>query len=436
MSKILCIEGQELSPSLRAALIKTLRTCDEATVLPQATHSAATGVYKNIAFRLDANEPDAPLSVFSPAWFSGVSAVEVTGTVASRIVNDPSARAKAMQALRFAIPSETFDPDLTVGPELDGDATDCDKDRWECGFDSSACFCGLFAATHSRAPTPTAVGQNRSHERVYLVVKAGAGLAAATFHARLLASLKQHKSLHDCLEAAGSSPGPAALRRVARAGSRNRARILKLAGEALGLEVDSAPDQSSKGAYRLATCCVDVSSNTIRRLDEKGINKYQVSLACDAVASKGLVSLSNLADGVVMFLSSTGDTNFVLRNEAWSTLPLSTPRLKSDKDVLEKVCAAHRADRARRVRIGAHEDDAFLRDKFTWRNREFGGADEPDFEPLALWGSHATESFFSSYARELGVAACQVVKLLPAAVCVAGLEGGQIRAALRTVRGA
>ena len=174
-----------------------------------------------MTFRLDASEPDVPLVPLSPNWFSGVSAVEVTSPEASKIVNDPQARAKALQALRIAIPSETYDPELSVGPELDGDDADCDKGQWcelftrtaqtwpmfclrlrllvsrECGFDSSVCFCGLFCASHSCAPSPTAIGQNRPHEKIYLVCKAGAGLAASTFHARLLASLKQKKSLHE-----------------------------------------------------------------------------------------------------------------------------------------------------------------------------------------------------------------------------------------------
>ena len=46
-------------------------------------------------------------------------------------------------------------------------------------------------------------------------------------------ALKKGQTLEECLEK-GGSPGPAALRRVSMAGSRNRARILELAGKALG----------------------------------------------------------------------------------------------------------------------------------------------------------------------------------------------------------
>ena len=78
---------------------------------------------------------------------------------------------------------------------------------------------------------------DRVHQTSYLVCKAGAGVAGATFHMRLVAALKKGMTLEDCLEK-GTEPGPAALRRVSMAGSRNRARILELAAKALGFPDD------------------------------------------------------------------------------------------------------------------------------------------------------------------------------------------------------
>ena len=80
----------------------------------------------------------------------------------------------------------------------------------------------------------------------------------------------------------------------------------------------------------------------------------------------------------------------------------------------------------------AHLDHDFLRDRFTWKNRQFAKTDV-DIEPLPLWGSHDTESFFARFARELGVARCQVVRLRPVSVCVAGIESGKLRAAQRSI---
>ena len=72
----------------------------------------------------------------------------------------------------------------------------------------------------------------------------------------------------------------------------------------------------------------------------------------------------------------------------------------------------------------ANLDHAFIRDRFTWRNRQFSSSDA-NIEPLALWGSHDKECFFAKFARELGVSKCQVVRLWPMCVCVAGVEAAR-----------
>ena len=59
----------------------------------------------------------------------------------------------------------------------------------------------------------------------------------------------------------------------------------------------------------------------------------------------------------------------------------------------------------------------------------------PDLEPCALWGNYHHEDWLSRFARELGVATCQVVRLRPAAVCLAGIDVGKLRAALRNIVG-
>ena len=56
-----------------------------------------------------------------------------------------------------------------------------------------------------------------------------------------------------------------------------------------------------------------------------------------------------------------------------------------------------------------------------------------DIEPLALWGAYDKEDYLSRFARELGVAQCQVVRLRPTAVCLAGVDSGKLRAALRNI---
>ena len=278
-------------------------------------------------------------------------------------------------------------------------------------------------------------GRDRCHSTSYLVVKAGAGQAACQFHSRFMTALKQGHSLADIFaEGTGTTGLAAGLRRVTRAGSRNRSRILMLASEALGAPmIDSVPDQSSCGRYRAAVTSVDVGVNVLRKVDERKESKqYQYSTGVDATVSQGLLAMSNLSDGVVLFLSENGDVRQALRNEAHSSLPFSSPRLVSDRDLAAAVVKEYKA--AARHGGPANVDHAFIRDRFTWKNRQFAPTDA-DIEPLALWGSHDKECFFAKFARELGVAKCQVVRLRPMCVCVAGVEGGKLRAALRSMKG-
>lgn len=286
------------------------------------------------------------------------------------------------------------------------------------------------------APDPTLKGMNRAHQRAYLVCKAGGGLAASTFHSRFVAALKRGATLEDCLEK--GDPGPAALRRVSMAGSRNRARILMMAAEALGMPlVDSVPDQSSRGRYRGAVTHVDVVVNAIRKLEDTHATAsrmlYQYTTAVDAGVSQGLMSMSNAADGVVLLLSSNGEVRQTLRNEAGNALPYSTLRLRSDRDLLSHVAKEYKAAR-KEGRDDAHPDHEFLQDHFTWKNRVFGAStDVPKIEPLSLWGSYHSEEFLAKFSRPLGVAQCQAVRLRPAAVCVAGVDAGKLRAAVRNI---
>ena len=143
--------------------------------------------------------------------------------------------------------------------------------------------------------------------------------------------------------------------------------------------------------------------------------------------------MSNIADGVVLMLSCNGEVRQTLRNEAYCALPYSSMRLLSDRDLIARVVKEHKEAR----RCGdeaAHPDHDFVRDRFTWKNRTFDRLeDAPDIEPLALWGNYEHEDFLAKFARELGVATCQVVRLRPAAVCLAGVEAGKLRAAVRNI---
>ena len=431
MARIFAVD--DVPKALRDSLGKALRPEDEAVLLPSADLDATSGKYENVVFRLDATEKDVPQTVFSPAWGAGVSAIKVSGAWVDRILADPEHRQTCLAKLRDVIQSQTADSSVNVGPHVDGDENDCDVVEWIAGFDGPACFVGLYSAEHSCAPAQTLRGRNRCHSTSFLVVKAGAGQAADQFHARFMAALKTGGSLSEVFAPTGPGSLSASLRRVTRAGSRNRSRILMLACDALGAPmVDSVPDQSSRGQYRAAVTAVDVGVNVLRKVDDrKESRQYQYCTGVDAAVSQGLLTMSNLADGVVLFLSENGDVRQTLRNEAHSSLPFSSPRLVSDRDLIATVVKEYKA--AAKQGGEANLDHAFIRDRFTWRNRQSSSSDA-DIEPLALWGSHDRESFFAKFARELGVSKCQVVRLRPMCVCVAGVEGGKLRAALRSMK--
>ena len=432
MARIFAID--DVPKVLKDSLVKLLRPEDEAVLLPSADLDATSGKYENIVFRFDAIAKDVPTSAFSPAWGAGVSAIKVSGAWVDKLLSDQEHRQVCLARLRGVIESETADPDTVVGPHLDGDENDRDTSEWTAGFDGPACFVGLYSAEHSCAPDACLRGRDRCHSTNFLVVKAGAGQAACQFHSRFMTALKQGHSLAEIFSQSGTGGGLAAsLRRVTRAGSRNRSRILMLASEALGETMtDSVPDQSSCGRYRAAVTAVDVSVNVLRKVDDrKDANLYQYSTGVDAAVSQGLLSMSNLSDGVVLFLSENGDVRQNLRNEAHSSMPFSSPRLVSDRDLISTVVKDYKA--VAKKGLHANIDHAFIRDRFTWKNRKFSETDV-DIEPLALWGSHDREKFFAKFARELGVSKCQVVRLRPMCVCVAGVEGGKLRAALRSMK--
>ena len=143
--------------------------------------------------------------------------------------------------------------------------------------------------------------------------------------------------------------------------------------------------------------------------------------------------MSNVADGILLMLSDTGDVQVTLRNEGWSTIPFSSRRLVSDNDLLKTVVGEHK--QAIKHSDWAHPDHNFVKERFAWKNRTFASGSEAsvDLEPLCLWGSHDQEDFVSKFSRELGIAACQLVRLRPAIVCLAGMEAGKLRAALRNI---
>lgn len=420
MARLLTIDS--CTVALRNALLASLRPEDEGLLLPQASQSIESGVFKNCVFRLAGDVPNVNAAVFSPDWFSGVSLIQLKdGDVANLegILGNEDARKDALAKLVKAIPSELYDPNLQVGPSLDCDDVERDIEgtSWEFGLDGPASFVGIFSAEHSRPPEVGKVGMSRVHREYFLVCRAGAGVAASTFHARFLAETSKGLPL-DAIFCEGGPLGAQALRRVSAASVRNRHRTLLAAKEALGLtNVESVGDQASRNRYRGAVVDVDVVVNSLRRLEDVSKSTWQFCCGLDGGASKGILSMSNAADGVVLFLHAmSGDKRITLKNETWGSIPFCTKRLIGSRDLVAML-----------KQQGGHPDASWLTRRFGWKNRELKSF-QSDVVPFSLWGSHDTEAFTKTFSRELGIAELKAVRLRPELVCIAGVESGKLRA--------
>lgn len=428
MARLLGLE--DIPPALRSALQQTLRVSDEAIVLPNAARSPESGAFQNAVVRLSGVDAELQPSIFSPNWFAGVSVVKVDEEAAEALLRNPAKRAAAMKKLADKIPSEMHSSDVTVGPELDGDETDRDINGWVAGFDSGSCCVGLYSARHSRGPATGSVGMNRSYAEFYLVCKAGGGVAAQTFHSRLEASLNAGRSLDECFKE-GASPGAQALRRVSLAASRNRKRILAEAAAIFELHmVDTISDNAAapSAPHRGAVTTIDVTYNALRRVEGAQRSTWQYTAGCvDTTLSSGLMTSSNLGEGFVAFTDTMDAFRLSVRNEAYNSIPFVTPRLSTTRDIALKAAAAHKKGGE------GHPDAQFVKDTFVWKPKDLGvGA--PLIEPPALWGSHDSERFLASWARELGVATCKVVRMAPELVCVSAMDPGKLRAAVKSVQ--
>lgn len=409
----------EIDSALRHALQTELRLVDEAIVLPSASRSVESGAFKNVLISLSGSENGLDPAVLSEKWFDGLSLIKLPTSAVEHLFQN---RKQALKKLTDAIPSELAD-DVTIGPDLLGDEEGRDLKKWEAGFSSPSDYAGIFSSSHSQAPQNGLTGMHRNHQAYYLVCKAGGGISAATFDARLRAALKDGATLDEALSEEGS-PGAPALRRVSVAAARNRARILAMAANALGLQVhvDTISDgrSSADSCAREAIVGASVVTNSLRRSDD---GNYIYSSGCvDAQLSSGLATLSNPADGLTVFLTDEGGLRTNVKNDASSTLPFTTPRLLSSNQAAS-CCAKD-------VKNG-HPDEEWITTRFGWRQKELKNMTNKNLVPLSFWGSYDTSSWIATYGRELGVSRLANVKLTPECVAVSATEPAKLRAVLK-----
>jgi hypothetical protein len=387
MARVLALH--DVSNTVSKALASSLRPVDEAILLPQAHKSDESGLFKNVLFKLDGTAPDLNPNLLSPNMFTGVSAIRVPVELATRLLEDPSARQTALLKMAQTVPSETTNSDLQVGPELDGDEYDRDVKSWTAGFDGPACCVGLYSAQELRAPEEGALGMNRVHDAYYLVCKAGGGVATQTFYSRLVTSLRKHESLDACLLSSGGSPGPSALRRASAAAERNRHRILVLAAKAIGYDaLDTVSDNAGPvdTQYRVAIPIINVSFNTLVRCDgdgNRGVWLY-TSGCVDTLANLGVILSSNATDGFVAFTDRSGKFKVPIRNQALNCVPFCSERVASNRDAVIKAARIHAGSGC----STRHPDHEWVYKRFLWTDSGDPSGSDPTFEPPCLWGAN------------------------------------------------
>lgn len=427
---MVCIHSvEEIPTKLQNALSETLRSCDKAVVLPQAQRSPESGVFKNTVFTLNGTETNVPVSLFSENWGTGISAIRLPHSEVVDLLRKDDFKKNAFEQLSIQIASEAVDSSTSVGPDMEGDETDRDiRSNWMAGFDSSTCLVGLYCGEHSRMPDVGMSGQNRAHQESFLICRAGAGVAAATFHSRLMGSLKRGKSLDEAL-LSGDAPGPQGLRRVSSAGSRNRARILKQAADILGFHnIHTVNDHACPLHTRCAVTDIEVHANTLQRGEHHSLWVYNTGIDCGMTNGNGLITSSNVSDGFVVYVSTSEKGKVMIRNDACSSLPFSSMRRLSNRDIAQEVVESMRPS-SNGGKLPS-PDEAFVLERFIWRNRDVGNGSS-HMMPLCFHGTHHEETFTSTFARELGIDKASLIRVRPEIVCVAGIEAGKLRPMMR-----
>jgi hypothetical protein len=436
MARVLAMH--EVDSTLSRELSSSLRVVDDVIILPQGHHSLESGLYKNVAMKLDGTEANLNYSIFSPCMFTGVSAIAIPSAHVDEHLATPEQRKTTLQKLASMIPSDVTSTDVQVGPLLDGDERDCDTEPWVAGFDGPSSCIGLYSARESRPPANThnANGMHRMHNTYYLVCKAGGGVATQAFHSRLTASLQKGLSLDECL-LEGNAPGPSGLRRALTASERNRSRLLTLAAKVLGFyDVDTIGDTAacpSDPNQRFAVTLLNVNVNTLRKLDDvhDTQSKWQYASGCvDTALSTGLISCSNATDGFVAFIDANGNFQTSIRNQALNCIPFLSERLLSNKQVVCNATERHKETRSGKSGVAnAHPDHDWIRTRFIWTDSGSKDGTQVWLEPPCLWGTFDKENFVTTWGRELGISALQSVHMTPEMVVVAGVEHSKLKAA-------
>ena len=361
---------------------------------------------KGVVFIINGDAPNVNASIFGcGAFASGVAAMEIPEEVGTKLLSDATRFKSSLTNLRDAISSENANADLVIGPGLDTDAGK-DVEAWKAGFDGTSCAVGIYSA-HVPVGLP---GRTHPSKQYFLVAKAGAGAAAATFHQRLMAQLKTGVPMNDAMKTVGS------FARVISSGQRNRARLLAEAAKVLRIDhllstltdVLSCPGDRALSALPTYDC----SANTLRQTPTGWLFH---SGCIDGKLNSSVIVASNVSEGFVLFVAPETSANRKLsvRNDLGDAVPAGSRRRITNMELASQI----------RSRI-IDDTDADYNARFAWSQPTTMSKLVP---PPGLLGSHSCEETTASWARELGLASMRRVALFPELVTIASWRPSVLR---------
>lgn len=442
-------EAGRPSAQLRALVEDGLRPEDDAVLLPGAGFSREELTFQNAVFALHGDAADVPFSKFDEQWGVGVSAVRLPPAAASaveRLLADPAKRRAALAAAAAALPSETSNDAVEIGPSLKRTG-ERDDEAWTAGLTPGA-FAGIYKTTHEVEPAASCdiVGMARESAVFYAVAKAGAGRAAAELHARICGAARDGRSLASVwgeeLGAESGLTGAEAHQRTLEAGRRNRGRILHRLLSAIGIadSLDSVADHAAAASEAAADArvailhldCVTNCISTFRRGDlandadpRPGDTFVYFANAIDGNRSEGMAILSNAAAGVKLIVPNADALGSLEARIAvppngcaFAALPFNSLRVQEDASALAKGPMVH-------------VDRDWLRERFACQPPTgFSAArvveDDKIGLPAPLWGTHTPEAWSRQHASALGVASRAVLALRPEIVVMAATDAAKL----------
>jgi len=428
---------QKLQHLLSASADEVANGIIKAMALPQAHIGMNNPHLKNMVYLL-ADEA-VPPGIFHPDWFTGVSCCELkddTEGVRRWSKLSSKERMDEMKKVCDAINVEMLDEDIRIGCSLEVDENGMDAAPWQAGLDKASSCIGIFVSHGCCVPTSllfdqlglNAAGCAEPIEKYWLVAKAGAGEAAHLFHYKMLNHLSNKLPLSQYLE---EGEGLLNFRRIQRAPSRNRNRMLYTAASILGLtdSITIVTDLECPDSSKIAFPTIDANQNVIRRADpDKIIDAWIYTTGLDTVTSRGLCTMNNPTAGLVVFTESRGELTLdVLKNDSFGVIPFATEGLATENTLIKAITSTWHSTISmdnEKWPQSTHPCGEKLSQRLCWKKNGKGDTGLTKHimmqtEPLPLWGSHASTAFLTPHAlSKLGMQHLKPLELHPSAVCI------------------